>query len=332
MFNKFKNTFIFSILFLLVIAMISLLVGRYPLSLHDITYSIWADHSVQTNRIRQVLFDLRLPRLLAGLLVGSALAAAGSVYQVMFRNPLVSPDILGVSAGAGFGAIVAIYLNLNILFIELSAFTFGLIAVFLVCFVAVQLKKLDTTLVLILTGVVISSVFGSMISLLKIMADPYTQLSTMTFWLMGGLNTIQYDELIYTTPFVLIGLIPIFLLRWRINLLNLSDEETKSLGIRPSHLRLILIFSATLMTSSVVAISGMIGWVGLIIPHIARLIVGAKFAHVLFLSLILGPIFLILSDTAARIIAPIDLPLSILTSFIGAPFFIFLLITKDRQS
>lgn len=330
--HKLYKVFIPVLLLLLMIAVSSLLVGRYPLSIANIIHLITADHSAATAKAGQILFDLRLPRLLAGLLVGAALAAAGSVYQVMFRNPLVSPDILGVSAGAGLGAILAIYLNLNIIFIELSAFAFGLLAVFLVCFVSVQLKKLDATLVLILTGVVISSVFGSMISLLKIMADPYTQLSTMTFWLMGGLNTIQYDELVYTTPFVLIGLIPIILLRWRINLLNLSDEEAQGLGIRPYYLRLILIAAATLMTSSVVAISGMIGWVGLIIPNIARLIVGAKYAYVLLLSLILGPLFLILSDTAARVIAPIDLPISILTSFIGAPFFIFLLLIKDRRS
>lgn len=331
MVHKFSTALMLALLFLLIVASASLLVGRYPLSLQDIIRLVSAEHTIEADQTRQILFSLRLPRLLAGLLVGMALAAAGSVYQVMFRNPLVSPDILGVAAGAGFGAIIAIYFNLNIFCIELSAFAFGLLAVLLVCLVATQLKKLDTTLVLILTGVVISSVFGSMISLLKIIADPYTQLATMTFWLMGGLNTVQYDELIYTLPFVFTGLIPVVLLRWRVNLLNLSDEEAESLGIQPNSLRLILIFSATLMTSSVVAISGMIGWVGLIIPHIARLIVGPKFAHVLFLSLILGPLFLVLADTAARVIAPIDLPISILTSFIGAPFFIFLLITKDRR-
>lgn len=222
-------------------------------------------------------------------------------------------------------------MNWPIWLIEVSAFSGGLLAVMLVYLLSIYLHRLDNTLVLILTGVVISALFGSMISLLKILADPYTQLSTMVFWLMGGLNTIQYPELLYTLPCILLALIPVVLLRWRINLLNLSDDESRTLGINPNRLRLLLILSATLMTSSVVAISGMIGWVGLIIPHIARLLVGARFTSVLILSMILGPIFLLLADTASRVMAAIDLPLSILTSFIGAPFFIFLLVGKNRK-
>lgn len=309
----------------------SLAVGRYPLDLSLLAAGL-RHHNSYVDEIEQIMIHIRLPRMLAAVLVGAALATAGAVYQVMFRNPLVSPDILGVSAGAGFGAIFAIYMNWPVWLIEISAFGCGLLAVMLVYLLSRHLKRLDNTLVLILTGVVISALGGSMVSLLKILADPYTQLSTMTFWLMGGLNTVQYSELLYTTPGILLALIPIVLLRWRINLLNLSDDESRTLGLNPNRLRLLLIVSATLMTSSVVAISGMIGWVGLIIPHIARLLVGARFTAVLLLSLMLGPIFLLLADTASRMVATIDLPLSILTSFIGTPFFIFLLVARNRKA
>ena len=313
---------------LLVAALFSLSVGRYPLNPADMIQAFSDGHS----RSAQILWQLRLPRLLAALAIGSALATAGAAYQVMFRNPLVSPDILGVSAGAGFGAALAIYAGMNLVMIALSAFISGLVAVATVCLIAGRLKKSDNTLALVLTGVVVGSIFSALISLFKILADPYTQLSTITFWLMGGLNTITYTELAYTLPLLLCGLLPLVLLRWRVDLLTLGDEEAQSLGVNVAALRLLLIVSATLMTSAAVAVSGMIGWVGLIVPHIARLLVGAKFSRVLALSLLLGPLFLILADTAARTLAPIDLPLSILTAFIGAPYFVWLLLARERSS
>lgn len=319
------------VLALLLIAVISVMVGRYPVGWSDLFHIMTGVTGRRTAEVLQVIVDIRLPRLLGALLVGCALSAAGTVYQVMFRNPLVSPDILGVSAGASLGAVLAIYMKWPVVLIEICAFAGGLLAVMVVYLLSIRLRRLDHTLVLILTGVVVSSVFGSLISLLKILADPFTQLSTITFWLMGGLNTIQYAELKYTLPCVMVALLPIILLRWRVNLLNLSDDESTAIGINPHHLRLILIMAATLMTSCVVAISGTIGWVGLIIPHIARILVGARFTLVLLLSLLLGPAFLLLADTAARMVAPMDLPLSILTSFIGAPFFIFLLIRKNGK-
>lgn len=326
-----KYSVLLILIFFIVLVVSSLMVGRYSVSLADLLNGLQSEN-IQNNQGWRVILDIRLPRILAAILVGAALSVAGAVYQIMFRNPLVSPDILGVSAGAGLGATLAIFMDADIWLIELSAFSFGLLAVLLVYLLSMRLQRLDNTLVLILTGVVISALFSAIISLLKIMADPYTQLSSMTFWLMGGLNTVQYTELFYTLPCVLLAFIPIILLRWRINLLNLTDDESRTLGISPHRIRFILILAATLMTSSVVAITGLIGWVGLIIPHIARMLVGARFSYIFFLSVILGPMFLLIADTAARVVAPIDLPLSILTSFIGAPFFIFLLINKNRKT
>lgn len=327
--RAFPRTLAAAALILLSAALLSLASGKYELGWADIT-AVLAGGSGTRPEAAQVLWQLRLPRLLAGMTAGAALSAAGAVYQVMFRNPLVSPDILGVSSGAGLGAAWAIFLGWNLMLVSLSAFVCGLAAVMLVYLITALLRRSDTTLALVLTGVAVGSVFGALIALLKILADPYTQLGTITFWLMGGLNTVTYRELAYTAPLCLLGLLPLCLLRWRIDLLNLADEESAGLGLEARRLRLLLIAAATLMTAAVVAVSGMIGWVGLVVPHVARLLAGPVFARLLPVSLLLGAAFLVLSDTAARSIAAIDLPLSVLTAFIGAPFFIYLLLSQDR--
>lgn len=305
--------------------LLGLVLGKFPLSLSQVMHSLLTGG--QHNQTADlVVWNLRLPRLMAAILVGSSLAAAGATYQAIFRNPLVSPDILGVSAGAGLGAVGAIFLALPLAGVQLFAFLGGLIAVALVYLVSLSHRQQDPVLVLVLAGVAIGTLFGAGISLIKILADPYTQLATMTFWLLGGLNTVSMRELVWALPVVLLGLVPVYLLRWRINLLSLSDTEAQSLGVNTHRLRVGLIFCATLMTAAAVSFTGIIGWVGLVIPHVARLIVGPEFSRLLPTSLLLGAIFLLLTDNLARNAVQMELPLGVLTALIGAPFFLYLLV------
>jgi iron complex transport system permease protein len=268
---------------------------------------------------------VRLPRIAAAMLVGGALAAAGAAYQGLFRNPLVSPDILGVSAGAGLGAVLGIFLSLPVLGIQLLAFLVGLGTVGLVLLVAASVRGREPVLVLVLAGVVVGALAGSAISLLKVLADPYGQLPAITFWLLGSLAAIKLEDLTTTLPVAALGLVPLALLRWRINVLSLGDEEAQALGINAGRLRIVVIAAATLMTASVVAIAGIIGWVGLIMPHMARMLVGPNFDRLLPAAIVLGAGYLLLVDTLARTIAAVETPIGILTAFVGAPVFLWLL-------
>ena len=273
-----------------------------------------------------MLWHIRTPRIFVTCLVGAALAAAGATYQGMFKNPLVSPDILGVSSGAGLGASLAIFYNLPMFYVQLFAFSGGILAVLCVSMVASRSRNQDPILVLVLSGIAIGSLLGAGISLLKILADPFTQLPSITFWLLGSFTAVGVKELTQLTPILILGILPLFLLRWRLNLLALEEDEAKSLGIPIQRMRYILIIFTTLCTASAVSITGIIGWVGLLVPHIARLLVGANFILLLPTSLLLGASFLLLTDTLARTVASIELPIGILTSACGAPFFLYLLL------
>ncbi len=303
------------------------LIGRYPVSFADLAAALAGrlTGSLQQTQVDTVLFGVRLPRVAAAALVGCALAAAGAAYQSLFRNPLVSPDILGVSTGAGLGAVIGIFLSLPVLAIQLLAFAVGLATVALVYAIAALVRGRDTILVLVLAGVVVGSLAGACISLLKILADPYDQLPAIIFWLLGSLASLRSADLALSAPLVLIGLVPLVLLRWRINVLSLGDEEAKALGVNVTALRAIVVAAATLMTASVVAISGVIGWIGLIIPHLARMIVGPSFDRLLPTAMLMGAGYLLLVDTLARTMARIEVPLGILTAVLGAPFFLWLL-------
>lgn len=306
-------------------ALAGLMMGKYPMQLGDVWHSLTTKGSAQS-AIDLVIWNVRMPRLVAAVVVGSALAAAGSTYQAMFRNPLVSPDILGVSAGSGLGAVLAIYLSLPLVGVQLFAFIGGLAAVGLVYLIAQTSRRYDPVLVLVLAGVAIGTLFGSAISLIKIMADPYAQLPSITFWLLGGLSNVSKNELYWAAPLVVVALTPLFLLRWRINLLSLSDMEAQALGVNTVRLRLSLIVCATAMTAAVVSFAGIIGWVGLVIPHVARLIVGPEFARLLPFSIGVGATFLLLTDNLARNAPYMELPLGVITALVGAPFFVFLLL------
>ena len=314
---------------LLVVLVAAFAVGKFPVAPSDLWQSVQArllgTASGLPPAVDTVVWNIRMPRVLAGLLVGAALAAAGAVYQGMFRNPLVSPDILGVSAGAGLGAVIGIFIGLPLALVQVLAFAGGLLAVGAVLAVSALVRRQDPVLVLVLTGVAVGSLLGGGISLLKLLADSSTQLPTITFWLLGALNAVSPRDLAATAPALLAGLVPMALLRWRVNLLSLADEEALALGVPVTRLRLVLVAAATLSTAAAVSLTGIIGWVGLVVPHVARMWVGPEFSRLLPASLLLGGGFLVATDTLARTLAPIELPLGVLTAFVGVPFFILVL-------
>jgi iron complex transport system permease protein len=313
---------------LLALVVLAFAVGRYPVSLAELA-SLLAGNDVAAN-VQTVILQVRGPRVLAALLVGAARAAAGSAYQGMFRNPLVSPDILGVSTGAALGAVLGIFLSQNILVTQALAFAGGLGAVGLVYGVGSRLRGHDPLLALVLTGVVIGTLLGSAIALMKYLADPYNQLPAITFWLLGSLASIAPADLAVAAPLALLGLAPMLLLRWRMNLLALPDDEARALGVDTRRLRTLVVACATLMTASVVAISGIIGWVGLLVPHAARLLVGPDFGRLLPLAMLMGATFMLAVDTLCRTLVAIEVPPGVLTALIGTPFFLWLFAAARR--
>ncbi len=307
--------------------------GRYPVSPGELLTVLAAKllplpHTWPAT-LETVVFQVRLPRIIAAMLVGASLSTAGAAYQGMFKNPLVSPDILGASAGAGFGAAVAIYFSLGIVGIQVSSFLFGLLAVLLACSLSTRIRH-DPVLVLVLAGILIGTLFTSGTSLIKYLADPYEKLPAITFWLMGSLAAISSKDVLGVVVPVVAGLIPLHLLRWRLNVLSLGEEEARALGLDTGRLRIVVILCATLMTAASVSVSGMIGWVGLIVPHLARVVVGPNYRELLPASILIGSAYLLLVDDLARGLASAEIPLGILTSIIGAPFFLYLLLHARR--
>lgn len=319
---------------LLVIVGLAFSVGQYPVSTAELLRVLlaWgggAPHGLDPT-FDTVVLQIRGPRVIAALLVGAALAGAGAAYQSLFRNPLVSPDILGVSAGAAVGAVLGIFLSLGLVATQSLAFAGGLAAVGMVYLVAKSVRGHDPLLVLVLAGVVLGSLLGACVALMKYLADPYNQLPAITYWLLGSLASTDPRDLWIAAPMILAGLLPLWLLRWRINVLSLDDEEARALGVSTARIRLAVIIGATLMTSAAVAISGVIGWIGLVIPHFARLLTGPDFSRLLPVSVLLGAGFLVAVDTLARSIANIEIPLGVLTAFVGAPLFLWQLATARR--
>lgn len=290
----------------------------------------WGLAPFWTSAEAAVVLNVRLPRILAAALIGAALSVAGVSYQGMFRNPMVSPDLLGASTGAGFGAALALLLSMNYFAVTLSAFLFGLAAVMLAYLIS-RRSRMDITLSMVLAGMMISSLFTSGTSLIKLLADTESQLPAITYWLMGSLTSVRGRDVRFAALPVLLGILPLLLLRWRINLLTLSEAEARSMGVDTRRLRLTVIFCATLMTAASVSISGMIGWVGLAIPHFCRMIFGYDYRRLLPASALLGGAFLMLVDDLARTIATSEIPLGILTSFVGAPVFLYLILSGGHD-
>ncbi|MCW5575596.1 MAG: iron ABC transporter permease [Burkholderiales bacterium] len=318
----------------LALAAAAFTVGRYPVATPDLLRVLWSwladiPHGLDP-AIEAVVLQIRGPRVLAALMVGASLAAAGAAYQNLFRNPLVSPDILGVSSGAAVGAVLGIFLSLGIVMIQSLAFAAGLAAVGLVYAVARSVRGHDPLLVLVLAGVVIGSLLGACVALMKYLADPYNQLPAITFWLLGSLAAVTPQDLKFAAPLMLAGLLPLWLLRWRVNVLSLGDEEARALGVPAGRIRIAVIAGATLMTSAAVAISGVVGWIGLVIPHFARMLTGPDFSRLLPVSVLLGAGFLVAVDMLARTMADIEVPLGVLTAFIGTPLFLWQLATARR--
>ncbi len=275
-----------------------------------------------------VVIQVRLPRAILAMCVGAALAISGASFQGIFRNPLVSPDILGVSAAAGFGAALAILISGNPGLIRISALTFGIIGV-IITYLLSRVYKTTPVVMLVLSGVVVSALFGALVSGTKFIADPYSKLPAITYWLMGSLSTVSINDIYWTLPPMAAGISGLVLVRWRINVLSLGDEEASSLGVNTEVLKAVVIFCATLLTASAVCISGIVGWVGLVIPHIGRMLVGPDHKVLLPVSLVIGAVFMLGIDDIARTVSSAEIPLGILTAIIGAPFFGYL-IRKTR--
>lgn len=318
-----------ALLVLVVIGMflLSFVLGRYPTAPRDLLILIGSRLFNYTHDLPEVLetvvFNVRLPRILAAMLVGAALSAAGAAYQGLFRNPLISPDIMGASAGAGLGAALAIYFSLGPLGVQLSAFVFGLLAVMVTYGISTRMRS-DPTLSLILSGIMMGSVFSALICLIKYIADPFEKLPSITFWMMGSLSGINLLELAVTAVPIAAGTVILLLLRWRLNALTFGDEEAMTIGLNVTWLRMTFIICATLVTSAAVSISGLIGWVGLVIPHLARMAVGPDHRVLLPASVLMGAIYLLLVDDIARLVSSLEIPIGILTSLLGVPFFLYL--------
>ena len=329
--SKFSPQFKITVLVLVLVATIftSFLLGRFPLSLSDVisAFGGWLGIAPETHTASSVVIELRLPRIIGAVMVGAALSVSGAAYQVMFRNPMVSPAILGVSAGAAFGAAVAILWSVSAFFIHTMTFVGGLCAVAITYVIGAKLcRGGNATLAIILSGIIVSTLFTSLLSMIKYVADPYDKLPVIVYWLMGSLASISLDSLFFPLIFMGAAFIPLFLLRWCINLLSFGDEEAQTLGIPVERLRFIVILCATLLTAAAVSLSGIIGLVGLIVPHLVRFIVRPDFRFLLPGSALMGGLFLLASDNLARTLWTMEIPLGILTSLFGVPFFLYLLI------
>lgn len=324
--KKSISIIIFFLPFLIAIG--SLGIGRFDVDFITVV-KILASHifpvrETWTPMEYSVVMTVRLPRIILALLVGAGLSTSGAAFQGMFANPLVSADILGVAAGAGFGASLGILLFGTGYTTQVLALVFGLIAIGITYLIS-GARKNPPPFMLVLAGVVTSALFNALISLTKFLADPEEKLPSITYWLMGSLGTATYRDLYTAGPIIAVGMIILLAVRWRINLLTLPDDEAKSMGISVNSLKWTVIVGATLCTAAAVAVAGIVGWVGLIIPHIARMIVGSNNARVLPVSLALGAAYLLIIDTLARSLTAAEIPLSILTAIVGAPFFAYLL-------
>lgn len=331
--TAFLHKFILLLALLMVCAIAALCVGRYSMDPADVLASIGArlkgmpsaDKTMDT-----VLFVIRVPRVLAAIMVGAMLSISGAVYQGVFRNPLVSPEFLGVTAGSCVGAALAILLGLGVFERQVFAFGFGIGAVCLTMLIPKVMRN-SGNLMLVLAGIIVRGFMDSILGVMKFMAEGTVEMSTIVFWQMGSIASVKGEEVLAISPIFLIGLIVLLCLSWRINILSFGEVEAKSLGINVPALRGSLIVVSSLLTASAVCISGTIGWIGLVIPHLGRMTVGADHTRMLPVTALLGALFLLLIDTVARSATALEIPLSILTGLLGAPFFAWLLFRQKTS-
>lgn len=312
---------------------ISLLLGRYPIdpaqAVAMLVNQIVPLDPIWTEQQATLFFNVRLPRILLALMVGCCLACAGAAYQGTFQNPLVSPDILGASQGAAFGAAVAILLGVSSFTTSLFAFGFSLITVLLVLLISTRARG-NHMMVVVLAGVMVSSLFQAGVSYAKLVADPTDELADITYWLMGSLTGANMRDIGMVFPIMLIGCATLFALRWRINILTMGDDEAATMGVNARRTRIVVIIAATLVTAASVCVTGMIGWVGLVIPHLCRMLVGADYRRLIPASMLMGASFLLIVDDVARLATTAEIPIGILTAFVGAPFFLYLITRKKK--
>jgi iron complex transport system permease protein len=313
----------------LALALLALTLGLYHVSVPDVGRSLASlvvpDAAADVGEIaRRLVLDVRLPRVLAALLIGAGLAITGVVFQGIFTNPLVDSNLLGVTSGAGFGAALVLLVGGSGVLVQASAFAFGLLAVAL-AYLGSRLYRSAPMIVLTLMGILIGSLFASLTSLLKYVADPLDALPSITFWLLGGLNGVGWSHIPLLAGLTIAGAGFFLLLRWRLNVLSLGEAEATALGMHPQRLKLALIVAATLVTAIAVSIGGVIGWVGLVIPHAARILVGPDHRRLVPMALALGASFLLIIDTVSRALLPSEVPLGVLTGLIGVPILILLL-------
>ncbi len=314
--------------------LISVFLGRYPISVSDVVTvlsSLANGHGV--NEIHySIIFHVRLPRAILAALVGGSLAVSGAAFQGLFRNPLVSSGMLGVSSGAGFGAALALILCNGFFYVYFFSFAFGLAAVGLCFFISRICGGTRQTVTLVLGGVIVGSVFSALISFLKYVADPYDQLPAIVFWLMGSLSRAEYSLIVVAGIPMVLGSAGLMIIRWHLNVLAMGDKQAHSLGLNVNLNRIFIIFCATLATAAAVCVSGVIGWIGLVVPHMGRMMIGNNNKSLIPVSFSIGACFLIVVDNLSRMISSSEMPLGILTALVGGPFFIYLLKqTKGRE-
>ncbi len=315
-----------------VTALICMCAGRMQVPVSDVISSVIAIFTGKKDNIQNysIIVNLRLPRILMAVIVGAGLTCAGDTFQALFSNPLATPDILGVTSGTCVGAILAIIMSCSILETQLIALVFGLVSVAFT--IKIAGKNRDGSMVfLVLAGVIASSLFNAIGSLLKYTADPQDKLPEITYWLMGSFTSATYEKIMIGSPLIIAGIIVIYLLRWRLNILALSEDEAKASGIDIKKTRMIFIVASTIITASSVSMCGQVGWIGLLIPHCSRMLVGSNNRYVVPVSISLGASFMIIIDTLSRTVSVIELPLSVLTAIIGAPVFISLL-NRNRSN
>lgn len=302
--------------------LVSLFFGRYPISLREVVFSLFGSQDVAlTSRV--TVLQLRLPRTIAAAFVGASLAVSGAAFQSVFRNPLVNSGILGVSNGAGFGACIAIVFFGGGIFTYILSFVFAVAAVILSYF-AGRISRVTTSVTMILGGVIVGAFFSALVSIMKFVADPYSQLPSITFWFMGSFASVNYSHLYATIPMG-IGMLLIFFSRWKLNVLSMGEREASSLGVDVRKVQILIIGGATLCTAAAVCISGTIGWVGLVIPHIGRMIIGNSNQKLIPVSISLGSAFMVIMDLLSRTLTGSEIPIGILCALIGTPFFVYLL-------
>lgn len=318
------------VLLMAALFLISVSIGRYSISIPDILNVLLGQTEDMSKTIVSILINSRIPRAVGAMLVGMALSASGAAYQSVFRNPMATPDILGAASGAACGAAAGILLSLSDLGVQLTAFLMGLLAVFLTYTISkIVGRGQGTVIFLILVGMVVSALFNAVISITKYFADIDNQLPAITFWLMGGLTDLTRKDLIVVIPIILAGIILMNFLRWKLNLLSFSDEEAMAMGVDVQRMRRIIISIATFTCSAAISICGLVGWVGIVVPHCARLLVGPNYQRLLPVATLLGGIYMMLIDDLARTLLIVEIPLGILTALIGAPVFIYLLFSGD---